>query len=299
MVEPGHEQAFLDRLRVERMWGVGPVTLDKLHRLGVTMVSDLRSVDESLLVAAVGPAQARHLTALALGHDDRAVEPDRTAKSIGHEETFAVDKFTSAELHRELVRLADGVAMRLRRAGVGARTITLKVRFAGFRTVTRSITSGDTVDLASDLVAAAAPMLREIDPTPGVRLLGLSGSNLGPPLRQLSFDELTAETDGSGDEEPTRHRRTGSRPPRRWMRSVSASAPPRSARRARWKAVGSASSGREPSNGGPTRGPAEVSIATSASKSAFKSATGQRCGIGARPGIRDADRNLEPVGWPR
>ncbi len=195
VVEPGREQEFLDRLPVERMWGVGPVTLDKLHRLGVTRVRDLRSVDSALLATAVGATQARHLGALAIGHDERAVETDRVAKSIGHEETYAVDKFTDTELQRELVRLADGVATRLRKAGVGARTITLKVRFAGFHTISRSVTTSDVVDLASDLIAIASPMLREIDATPGVRLLGLSGSNLGPPTRQLTLD-----MDGPGGE---------------------------------------------------------------------------------------------------
>jgi DNA polymerase IV len=198
VVEPGEEQRFLDRLAVERMWGVGPVTLDKLHRLGVTRVRDLREVDAALLAASVGAAQARHLSALAIGHDDRAVEPDRVAKSIGHEETFAVDKFTQVELQRELVRLADGVATRLRRAEVGARTVTLKVRFAGFHTITRSATTNDALDLASDLLAVAGPMLRDIDPTPGVRLLGLSGSNLGPPLRQMTFDGMG---DDMGDDD--------------------------------------------------------------------------------------------------
>jgi DNA polymerase IV len=199
VVGPGDVQAFLDRLPVERMWGVGPVTLDKLHRLGVTRVRDLREVDSSLLAAAVGAAQARHLATLSEGRDERAVETDRVAKSIGHEETFAVDKFTDAELQRELVRLADGVAMRLRQAGVGARTITLKVRFAGFQTITRSVTTSDVLDIATDLVAIAAPMLREIDATPGVRLIGLSGSNLGPPVRQLTL-QLTPDMDGSGDD---------------------------------------------------------------------------------------------------
>jgi DNA polymerase-4 len=199
VVEPGREQEFLDRLPVERMWGVGPVTLDKLHRLGVTRVRDLRNIDSALLAVSVGAAQARHLGALACGHDDRAVETDRVAKSIGHEETFAVDKFTDAELQRELVRLADGVATRLRKAEVGARTITLKVRFAGFQTITRSATTSDAVDLATDLIAIASPMLREIDATPGVRLLGLSGSNLGPPARQLTLD-LRASGGGTAAE---------------------------------------------------------------------------------------------------
>jgi DNA polymerase IV len=193
VIEPGDEQAFLDGLAVSRLWGVGPATLEKLHRLGVTRVSELRSIDSLLLAAALGTSQARHLASLAVGFDERAVEPERAAKSIGHEETFETDKFTSGELRRELVRLADGVALRLRRSDLGARTLTLKVRFAGFTTITRSTTSADALDLAPDLIAAVQPLLDSIDPTPGVRLLGLSGSNLGPARRQLSLDDMAAD----------------------------------------------------------------------------------------------------------
>ena len=142
----------------------------------------------ALLAASVGAAQARHLSALAVGHDDRAVEPDVWAKSIGHEETFAVDKFTQAELQRELVRLADGVATRLRRAGSApARSRSRCDSPVSTRSPGRPPRRTRSTS-ATDLLAVVGPMLRDIDPTPGVRLLGISGSNLGPPLRQMSFD---------------------------------------------------------------------------------------------------------------
>jgi DNA polymerase-4 len=194
VVEPGAEREFLDPLPVERLWGVGPATLDRLHRLGVVRVSELALIDERTLAAALGDHQARHLLALATGRDDRPVEPDRDVKSIGHEETYPTDLHTPDEIDRELVRLADAVARRLRRSGVGGRTLTLKVRFAGFTTITRSVTSRDAVDLAHEIVAVLRPVLETIDPSPGIRLLGVSASNLAPPARQLSFDDAVDDT---------------------------------------------------------------------------------------------------------
>ncbi|MGB9345685.1 MAG: DNA polymerase IV [Ilumatobacteraceae bacterium] len=192
VVDPGAVDAFLGPLPVERLWGVGPATLDKLHRIGVRWVADLVTVDERVLATSLGGSQARHLSALARGVDDRPVEPEREAKSIGHEETFEINKHEVAELRRELVRLADAVGQRLRRADVGARTLTLKLRFdSGFQTITRSVTSGEPVDLAPEIVAMLAPLLDSIDPSPGIRLLGVSGSNLTPMVRQLTLESAS------------------------------------------------------------------------------------------------------------
>jgi DNA polymerase-4 len=155
----------------------------------VTHVADLRRVDRGALSAALGANQATHLIALSTGQDDRPVEPEREAKSIGHEETYPHDKHTRAEVDREIVRLADAVALRLRKHHVGARTITLKVRFAGFVTITRSVTTASAIDLAPDILGVLRPVLETIDPTPGIRLLGVSGSNLAAPARQLTLDE--------------------------------------------------------------------------------------------------------------
>jgi DNA polymerase-4 len=194
VVLAGEEQEFLRPLAVQRLWGVGPVTLDKLHRIGVRRVADLIAVDEAVLANGLGQSQARHLLGLAQGIDDRSVEPEREAKSIGHEETFEANKHEFSELRRELVRLSDAVAQRLRRADVGARTLTLKLRFdTGFQTITRSVTCTQPTDLAPEIVAILGPLLEAIDPSPGVRLLGVSGSNLGPMSRQLTLDDVQTQ----------------------------------------------------------------------------------------------------------
>jgi DNA polymerase IV len=186
----GQEQEFLRPLPVERLWGVGPVTLDRLHRIGVRRVYDLVAVDPAVLASALGRAQAEHLLALALGVDDRAVEPEREAKSISHEETFEANVTEASELRTHLVRLADAVAARLRHAGVGARTLTAKVRFDdGFRTITRSTTCREPVDQAETIIALLQPILDGIDPSPGIRLLGVGGSNLAAVHHQLTLED--------------------------------------------------------------------------------------------------------------
>jgi len=191
-VQPGQELAFLHPLPVKALWGVGPATLERLLRLGVRTVGDLAELDEAMLVAAVGKAHGQHLHRLAWALDDRPVEADRAMKSIGHEETFATDRHTHTELLRELTRLADGVAGRLRAQATGARTFSLKVRFAGFETITRAITLAGPIATAHGIVKAVEPLLEAIDPSSGVRLLGVSASNFGEVAEQMTLDDLMA-----------------------------------------------------------------------------------------------------------
>jgi DNA polymerase-4 len=199
VVEPGTEQSFLDPLPVQRLWGVGPATLDRLHRAGITHVADLRRVDRTAVAASLGANQADHLIALSTGFDERPVEPDREAKSIGHEETFASNTHEVAEMRTHLVRLADAVASRLRQAGMGARTLTLKVRFDdGFTTITRSTTGSEAVDSAEVILAMLGPIMEVIDPSPGIRLVGVSGSNLGPVFHQMTLDEAADDAPAHG-----------------------------------------------------------------------------------------------------
>ncbi len=189
-VRPGEELAFLHPLPVKALWGVGPATLERLTRLGVRTVRDLAEMDEPTLVAALGKAHGEHLYRLSWALDDRPVEVDRAMKSVGHEETFSTDRHTHQELMRELVRLADGVAGRLRTQGTAARTFSLKVRFTDFNTVTRSITVPSPIATAHGIVKAIEPLLEAVDPSPGVRLLGVSASNFGSVAEQMSLDDL-------------------------------------------------------------------------------------------------------------
>ena len=183
--------AFLHALPVQALWGVGPKTLERLHRLGVDTVEQLASLEERTLVASLGSASGRHLRLLAQGIDPRPVVPHQAAKSIGHEETFAHDRHDLPSLRHELVRLADAVAARLRAAGVAGRTVSIKVRFHDFRTISRAVTLAAAVDTGPQLVQAASTLLERIDPTPGVRLLGIHVSHLTEDAaRQLSLDDL-------------------------------------------------------------------------------------------------------------
>ena len=193
VVEPGEELAFLHPLPVQALWGVGPKTLERLRGRGITTVGDLAALDEDTAQGILGGANGTHLWLLARGVDERAVVPDQKAKSIGHEETFARDHHTYETLHDQLVRLADSVASRLRAAGVAGRTVTIKVRFNDFRTITRAVTLPTAVDTGPDVVRAASQLLERVDPTPGVRLLGIHVSQLADQAaRQLSLDDVEA-----------------------------------------------------------------------------------------------------------
>jgi DNA polymerase-4 len=189
VVAPGGVRDFLRPLPARALWGVGPATLARLERLGVRTVGDIADLPEVALVGSLGSANGRHLGRLANGIDPRPVEPDQRAKSIGHEETFATDRHDAEALGREVVRMADAVAWRLRQDDRAARTVTLKIRFGDFRTITRSTTLAAPVDEGPAVARAARALLADIDPTPGVRLLGVIASGLVETGRQLSFDD--------------------------------------------------------------------------------------------------------------
>ena len=200
VVEAGTELDFLHALPVTALFGVGPATAQRLRRLGVESVGDLASLSESSLVAALGAAAGRQLHQLANGIDDRSVVVNRLPRSISHEETFARDLHAAPALEAEVTRLADAVTRRLRASSLRARTITLKLRFGDFRTITRSVTLADPTDSARVVVAAARELLSKIDPAPGVRLLGVGMSGLvQASARQLSFEDTPDGDDENHD----------------------------------------------------------------------------------------------------
>lgn len=192
VVPPGDELAFLHPHPVRALWGVGPATLKRLERFGVRTVGDLADVPLDALIAALGNGLAHHLHDLARGIDPREVEPDRAVKSISHEETYRRDHDDPEVLRREVLRLSDGVASRLRAAGLAGRTITVKVRFHDFNTITRSHSVPAPIDTASEIAETASSLLASVDVRQGVRLLGVAASNLAS-ARQLTL-ELGTET---------------------------------------------------------------------------------------------------------
>jgi DNA polymerase-4 len=200
VVRPGEELAFLHPLPVEALWGVGPATRRRLDRFGIRTVGDLAVLSETTLTGALGESHGRHLHALAWARDDRPVEPDRAVKSVGHEETYTADHHDLPPLRAEVLRLSDAVANRLREAAVAGRTVTLKVRFADFRTITRSRTVPSPLEGGAAVARVALELLEAVDPSPGVRLLGVSVSNLAPrPGEQLRLGE---DAGAGADREP-------------------------------------------------------------------------------------------------
>jgi DNA polymerase-4 len=192
VIAPGRVEAFLQRLPVDALWGVGPVTARKLHDLGISRLIDIRTADEVRLRDAVG-SQTEWLKQLARGEDPRPVQPDRPRKSMGSENTFARDLLDVVTIRREVAEMAAHCASWLGHHRTWARTVTLKVRYADFTTVTRSVSEEVPVADAATIVSRALALLdrTEAGRRP-VRLLGVSVHNLGgepQPVRPAIPDQ--------------------------------------------------------------------------------------------------------------
>ena len=192
VVEPGEELDFLWPLPLRSLWGVGPATEKRLTDLGAATVGDLAALPVEVVVSRVGEGAGRHLHDLAWGRDERSVVSEREAKSVGHEQTYSSDLVDPARLRVEVVRLSDGVAARLAEGGLAGRTVTLKVRFADFRTITRSATEPLPLSGGPQIARIAKKLLDSVDPGAGIRLLGVSLSNLVEGS-QLSFDDASPD----------------------------------------------------------------------------------------------------------
>jgi DNA polymerase-4 len=196
VVEPAHVQEFLDPLPVGRLWGVGRVSNRMFERMGVRTIGHLRRLPIELLHERFGRA-GEHLWRLAHGIDNRRVVPDHQAKSVSHETTFDVDVDDPEVLRSWLLELTEQVARRMRRHGLRGRTVQLKVRFADFRTITRSQTLPQPTNVTDELWRAAAEVLASRLPAghPPVRLLGMgvSGLDRSGHTQRMLFDDAEHE----------------------------------------------------------------------------------------------------------
>ncbi|MDV8148586.1 DNA polymerase IV [Arthrobacter sp. B10-11] len=191
LIGPDETVAYLHSLPVNALWGVGAKTGEVLARMGIRTVADVAATPPSALKKLLG-ASGEHVYRLSWGIDPRPVTPVRLEKSIGAEETFAVDTSDDVLLHRELLRLSHRTAERLRSTGMVARTISLKLRYTDFSTITRSRTVHAPVDSAQLIYAVAVQLLESLGPRAmTVRLVGVRAEQLEDAAQtslQLSFD---------------------------------------------------------------------------------------------------------------
>ncbi|TCL37800.1 DNA polymerase-4 [Anaerospora hongkongensis] len=192
VIRRGEEAQVLAGLPVRRLWGVGEVTAASIAKLGIGTIGQFAAADPKLLERHIG-RDVYDLQRLARGLDDRPVVPDQQIKSVGNEETFDQDLYQWDEIEKQLLLFADKVGWRLRRLTLSGRTITVKVRFASFKTITRSRTLEEATNLDDTLYHIARELYKSIPSTEGIRLLGLTVSNLQPAGQAMALFDSKQE----------------------------------------------------------------------------------------------------------
>jgi DNA polymerase-4 len=197
LVEPGTEVERIALLAVRAIPGVGPVTAEKLDRLGIQTVADLRRASANELRREVGQAWATELARLSVADDDRPVSPEREVKSISVEDTFDADIADMGVLEAKVSRDAASVAGRLNKAGLFARTVTVKIKLGDFTTHTRSRTLLGAVDAADVIAESARQLLRgaSAQVAQGVRLIGVGVSGFTAAAQEALFEVAWSSPD--------------------------------------------------------------------------------------------------------
>ncbi len=172
---------FLHPLPVGALWGVGAKTEEQLTRLGLRTVGDIANTPRATLIRALGEASGAHLYELSWGRDPRHVVPNEPDRSTGAEETFDSDVDDPVIIHRELLRLSERTAGGLRSGRHVARTVTIKVRFADFKTITRSKTLREATDVGHDIYQLARDLFDGLGlDRARIRLVGVRAEGLRP-----------------------------------------------------------------------------------------------------------------------
>ena len=233
VIPASRTQEFLDPRPAGAMWGIGPKAAETLSARAIRTIRDVRETPVPTLARILGPAQAQRIHDLANGRDPREIQTERTEKSISHEETFRTDVSDPEVLRGEILRLADRVAVRLRRAGVEASGVAIKLRFDDFQTLTRSQALSDPTNVGQRIAQVARDLLAAVDLRAPVRLIGVRAERLAAEgsaaLALWDDDGEWKQVDGALDKlaqrfgtgsitraaflTPARHRPHAERPP--------------------------------------------------------------------------------------
>ena len=191
VVPPGAELDLLRPMKVTVIPGVGPVTAERLRRAGIHTIAELELVSEEELVRIVGQAHGQGLWQLARAQDPRPVLAERETKSISVEGTYDTDLNDRKLMEGLLTRQARDVGARMRKSGFSGRTVSIKVRLHDFTTLSRSSTLTSPTDDGATIARVARALLRDLDTTGGVRLLGVGVSGLADWVQEDLFGETT------------------------------------------------------------------------------------------------------------
>ena len=195
VIPPDEAIAYVERLPIERFFGIGKVTAEKMHKMGIYNGLDLKQLSEPDLVSRFGKA-GRYYFRIARAQDEREVNPNRIRKSLGAENTFEQDLTRPEQIREQLLHITEILAGRMERSDTKGKTLTLKVKFSDFQIITRSKTLTNWIEDKQQIIALFEELLQPLDmDNIKIRLLGLSVSNLNheikeeePPGLQLTLD---------------------------------------------------------------------------------------------------------------
>lgn len=184
-IAPGKIESFMEKLPVEKFFGVGKVTADKMKKMGIHKGIDLKQMTEEDLIRSFGKS-GRFFYKIVRGIDNREVHPDRETKSLGAEDTFSHDLTELDEMYEELDKIAETVVTRLQKYNLKGRTITLKIKYHNFKQITRNQSFSHALSDKETILQTAKDLLLKTDPeNHKIRLLGISLSNFGETTNQV------------------------------------------------------------------------------------------------------------------
>jgi DNA polymerase IV len=194
-IGPSKVEKFMEKLPVGKFHGIGKVTAEKMKKIGIHTGADLKKLTEQEMVRRFGKT-GRFFYKIVRGVDDREVIPDRETKSVGAEDTFPFDLNEIKDMYRELDKLAEVVFNRLSNYRLKGRTITVKIKYSDFKTITRSKSFPDAVGDLDTIIETSHQLLLHTEPEgSNIRLLGVSVSNFGNTPERSRRDDLSDQLD--------------------------------------------------------------------------------------------------------